>query len=376
MTDRITLILSGGNALGAYEAGAYEALHERGLQPARFVAVSTGAINAALIAGNPPEKRTDCLRRFWAMVAQDTAAWLLGPAYWSTAFDSGRARIMPSALLGNSNIYHPRFPGALSMLPGMPTDSSLYDLGPLRERLKKAVDFGRLNSGETRMIVVTVDAHSGEEVRFDTAEGPIGVDHLLASCGFLPFFPPVEIDGRLLVDGAMASNLPLEAALEEHVTEDRLCIALDLLRRENDGVHTVGQAIDRQLELLLSSQTWKALKNLRQVHALRRRLRLLGERLPAELRIDPALAPALAEGEKLGGATTLLLLAHTSVPHDAELRAFDFSRPVLTERWASGRADMAQALQALGSRRAAPGEFVVLTFSGGEARELPDADMT
>ncbi|WP_349616981.1 patatin-like phospholipase family protein [Azotobacter salinestris] len=376
MTDRITLILAGGNALGAYEAGAYETLHERGLYPGQFVAVSTGAINAALIAGNPPEKRVDSLRRFWALVAQDMAAWVLGPSYWSTALDSGRARIMQCALLGSAGIYHPRFPGALSMLPGMPTDKSLYDLGPLREQLKKAVDFGRLNSGESRVIVVAVDAHSGEEVRFDTTEEPIEVDHLLASCGFLPFFPPVEIDGRLLVDGAMSSNLPLEATLEEHAAEDRLCIALDLLRRENDGVHTVGQAIDRQLELMLSSQTWKALKNLSQVHALRRQLRLLGERLPAELRTDPALAPALAEGEKLGGATTLLLLTHTSVPHDAELRAFDFSRPVLTERWESGRVDMAQALQALGSRRAAPGEFVVRTFSGGESRELQGADIS
>lgn len=374
MTERITLILAGGNALGAYEAGAYETLHERGLYPERFVAVSTGAINAALIAGNPLEKRVDSLRRFWAAAAQDTAAWFLGPAYWSAAWDSNRARAMQFVLLGSSTIYHPRFPGALSMLPGMPMDTSVYDLGPLRERLKKAIDFGRLNSGETRLIVVTVDAYSGEEVRFDTIEAPLEVEHLLATCGFPPFFPPVQIDGRLLVDGGMASNLPLEAALEEQVMDNRLCIALDLFRRQNDGVQTVGQAMDRQLELLLSSQTWKALENLRQIHGLRRQLRLLGERLPTELRTDPALAPALAEGAKIEGATTLLLLSHTSVPHDAELRSFDFSRPVLTERWESGRADMEQALQTLGTRRAAPGEFVVHAFSGSEPMDVGGSD--
>lgn len=370
MTERITLILSGGNALGAYEAGAYETLEAQGLHPDQITAVSTGAINAALIAGSAPEKRVETLRRFWSAAAQETAAWTFVPQYWPMAWDIKRTRVMQSSLLGSPGIYHPRAPGALSMLPGMPMDTSLYDLAPLRESLRKAVDFGRLNNGEIRLVIVAVDVENGEEVRFDSTKAPIEMDHLLASCGFIPFFPPVTVDERRLVDGGMSSNLPLEAALEEHSTDNHLCIALDLFRRHSQVLQTVGQSVERQLELLLSNQTTKALKRLRQVHELRRQLHLLGNWLPAERREDPALAPALAEGAKIDKATTLLLLNHTQVSEDAEMRAFDFSRPVLTERWERGRTDMEQALQTLGTQRAAPGEFVVHAFSGGELKYI------
>ena len=367
MAELSTLILSGGSALGAYQAGAYETLHERGILPDQIFAVSSGAVNAALIAGNPPEKRVSVLRRFWDAAVQD-GAWAFRPT-WSTTWDSKRRRALQSLLLGSPAFYRPRFPGVLSMLPGMPTDTGLYDLAPLRENLEQLVDFDRLNDGQTRLVIVATDAHSGEEVRFDTAKMTIEVDHLLASCGFIPFFPPTRIDDRVMVDGGMASNLPLEAALDEPATVDRLYIALDLFRRLGPDFKTVGQSMDRQLELLLSAQSWRTLQHLRQRHRLRRQLRLLGHRIPEHQRGDPTLASALAEGAQTEGGTTLLMLSHTGVPHDTEMRAFDFSRPSLTERWEAGRADMSHALEALGTERADPGEFAVHTFSGSEPNE-------
>lgn len=375
MGERLTLILSGGNALGAYQAGAYETLHAEGLHPAEIVAVSTGAINAALIAGSPPQERLERLRRFWAAAAQDAPLWALGLGYWSAAWDLSRMRALQASLLGSPAAYRPRFPGAVSILPGMPGDCSLYDMAPLRESLKRAVDFGRLNSGEVRVTVVTADVYSGEEVRFDSYETPIGIDHLVASCGFIPFFPPQRIDGRLLGDGGLAANLPLQAALEEPAADDRLCIALDLFHRRHqrdEPLPSVTQALDRQLELILSNQSWQALDDLRRRHALRRQLRLLAEWVPAEQREAATLAPALAEAAKSDGAVTLLLLSHAGVPHDAGLRAFDFSRPVLAERWASGRADMASALRHLGGHRAAAGEFVVHAFNGSQPEAAGD----
>ncbi|TWI57343.1 NTE family protein [Pseudomonas duriflava] len=370
MTEHTLLVLSGGNALGAYEAGAYETLHAQGLHPERIVAVSTGAINAALIAGNPPEKRVERLRGFWSSAMRETPGWPMMSTHWPLAWDSNRARALQSTALGSPAIYHPRFPGMLSMFPGMPMDTSVYDLAPLRKTLEQSVDFGRLNSGEIRLTVVAVDMCSGEEIRFDTTEAPLEMDHLLASCGFVPFFSPVSVGDRLVVDGGLASNLPLEAALAEPFAKDQLCIAIDLFRRRSQGLRTVGQAMDRQLELLLSTQTCRALAGLKQAHALRRHLRLLGERLPESERADPALAQALAEGAKIEAATTLLLLNHACVTHDAEMRAFDFSRPALTERWDCGRSDMAHALEALGSQRAGPGEFMVQAFSGCEPLDM------
>ncbi|WP_119462550.1 patatin-like phospholipase family protein [Rhodospirillaceae bacterium SYSU D60014] len=361
MTERITLVLSGGNALGTYQAGAYEALHQRGLQPDRIVAASIGAVNAAIVAGNPPERRVESLRQFWDGAAQDGAAWALSPAFWG----DDRARVLQSQVLGSPGVFRPRFPGGLSLLPGMPADTSLYDLAPLRTSLERVTSLERLNSGAMRLTVVAVDLITGEEVRFDTQDAPIGLNHLLASSGFPPFFPPVEIDGRLLCDGGMVTNLPLEAALAEPSAEDHLCIAIDLFRRQGAPPKTVGQAVDRQLDLLLTSQTWKAIEKLRRVHDLRRHLRVLGQRLPAELRTDADVVSALAEGAKSAdSSTTLLLLIHAPVPHDVEMRAFDFSRPVLTERWEAGRAEMEQALREFDRRQASPGEFVVHTVNG------------
>ena len=356
MVERTTLVLSGGSALGAYQAGACEALCGEGVRPDRIVATSIGAVNAAIIAGNPPDRRIESLRRFWNEAALDGTAWALGMALWG----DGRARALQSPMFGSPAIFRPRLPGGLSMLPGMPGDTSLYDLAPLRATLERMVDFGCLNAAELPLTVVAMDLVTGEEVRFDTRRAPIGPEHLLASSGFPPFFPPVEIDGRLLCDGGMGANLPLEAALEEPSAEDRLCIAIDLFRRRGDRPRTVGQAMDRQLDLLLTSQTWKAVEALRRTHALRRHLRILGDRMPDGRGADADVASAMAEAAMgADGATTLLLLSHTAVSHDVEMRAFDYSRTVLTERWDAGRVDMERALRGLGARRAAPGAFVV-----------------
>lgn len=365
MAEQSILVLAGGNALGAYQGGAYETLYERGLLPDQIFAVSAGAVNAALIVGNSPEKRISALRDFWDTAVQD-GAWVFRPV-WSTTWDSKRRRALQSLLLGSPAFYRARFPGVLSMLPGMPTDTGLFDLAPLRATLERLVDFEQLNKSQTRVVIVAVDANSGEEVRYDSAKSPITVEHLLASCGFIPFFPPTRIDGRLVVDGGMTSNLPLEAALDEPATDRRLCIAVDLFRRLGSDFSTIGQAMDRQLELLLSAQSWRALQSLRQRHELRRQLRLLGSQLPERQRVDPALASALMEGAKTEKATTLLMLSHAGVSHDTEMRAFDFSRPSLTERWEAGRTDMSHALDVLGSQRAAPGEFSVHAFSGSDA---------
>lgn len=365
MAEQNILILAGGNALGAYQGGAYETLYERGFHPDQMFAVSAGAVNAALIAGNPPEKRISALRSFWNTAVQD-GAWAFRPS-WATTWDSRRRRALQSLLLGSPAFYRARFPGVLSMLPGMPDDTGLYDLAPLRGCLERLVDFERLNNGQIRLVIIAADANSGEELRYDSAKLPIKVEHLLASCGFIPFFPPTRINDRLVVDGGMTSNLPLEAALDEPTTDERLCIAIDLFRRLGPDFSTVGQAMDRQLELLLSTQSWRALQNLRQRHELRRQLRLLGSQLPEQQRGDPTLATALAEGAKTEHATTLLMLSHTGVLHDTEMRAFDFSRPSLTERWDAGRSDMSYALDIQDSQRAAPGEFSVHAYSGSDA---------
>ena len=68
----VALVLQGGGALGAYQAGVYEALSEAGVEPNWIAGISIGAINAAIIAGNPPDTRVDRLREFWTQVTADS----------------------------------------------------------------------------------------------------------------------------------------------------------------------------------------------------------------------------------------------------------------------------------------------------------------
>jgi NTE family protein len=63
--DRVALVLQGGGALGAYQAGVYQALHEANIEPDWVCGVSIGAINSAIIAGNPPDRRLEMLHTFW-----------------------------------------------------------------------------------------------------------------------------------------------------------------------------------------------------------------------------------------------------------------------------------------------------------------------
>ena len=70
LPGQIVLVLQGGGALGSYQTGVYEALHEAGVEPDWIIGTSIGAINAALIAGNEPENRLAKLREFWQRVEQ------------------------------------------------------------------------------------------------------------------------------------------------------------------------------------------------------------------------------------------------------------------------------------------------------------------
>ena len=69
----LALLLSGGAALGAYHGGMYQALHDAGLRPDHVAGSSIGAINGALIAGNPPDTRLERLQRFWGMAPRSQA---------------------------------------------------------------------------------------------------------------------------------------------------------------------------------------------------------------------------------------------------------------------------------------------------------------
>jgi NTE family protein len=161
-------VLGGGNALGAYLAGACETLHEAGVRPDRIVGASIGAVTGAILAGNPPGRRLERLREFWAEAALRTRKAASGHAGLRRAYNGSHVAL--TAALGRPGLFGHRFPGLWSVLPGMPGDVALYDHAPLRRTLERLVDFDRLNrADEVRLTVACTDLETGDDVYFDNA---------------------------------------------------------------------------------------------------------------------------------------------------------------------------------------------------------------
>jgi NTE family protein len=337
---QIVLALSGGLALGAYQAGAYATLHQSGLLPHRIAGCSIGAINGAIIAGNPPDQRIDRLARFWDAAAQ-SPPWplsLLGLEETSIR----HASALWTRLIGHPRLFRARFPLTQPALPARGA-VGLYELGPFAADLEPLIDFDRVNAGGVHLSVSTVDMITGDEVLFESRRQHIGAAHLMASAAFPPDFLPIEIDGRLLGDGAMASNVPLRPALEEQHSGDVLCFVIDLFDRNGEQASSFDAALLRQYELIFANQCQREIDAQRQICELRRLISCVSALLPPKIRYSRKVAPILKQG--CDRAIALLQLTYRPSAREGPAKAFDFSRVSLAERWRAGALDMARALE-------------------------------
>jgi len=224
----IALLLQGGGALGAYQAGVYDALADSSIQPNWVAGISIGAINAAIIAGNPPEKRVERLRQFWDQITKSpVSTWLGAVNEWFFRGDHGRGifnqfSATESILSGAPGFFTPRIPSPWLQPPGVLEATSYYDTDPLKATLEQLVDFDRINSGEMRFSVGAVNVRTGNFTYFDTTTDYIRPEHVMASGALPPGFPAVEIDGEYYWDGGLVSNTPLQWVLESGPREDTL----------------------------------------------------------------------------------------------------------------------------------------------------------
>ena len=312
----VTLVLGGGHALGAYQAGAYEAAHAAGLRPGRVVGSSTGAVTGAILAGNPPERRLERLRQYWGEAAQPGAWPAAPPLPAGPTRDLYNATHAALALaLGRPGIHRPRLPGPWRLAaPWAPGGVALHDHAPLRGTLERLVDFGLLNEAGPRLSVGCVDVETGEEVWFDSAAGPVGPEHVLASAALMPHLPPVEVGGRLLCDPGYVNNMPVDRALAEPPARDLLCLAVELFGLRGARPASLDAAAGRVQDMVFAGHTAHHVAALRREHALRARL------------------------EPGGPSVTLVHLAYRPPPgRELAARMFDFSPASLAERWAAGR---------------------------------------
>jgi len=337
-------VFSGGVGLGSYQAGAYEALHDVGLQPSWFAASSVGAVNAAIITGGPAQHAVERLREFWE---EGSLPKLAVPAPW-TGFDhlSHWATAIQARLFGVPGQFRPR----LSMNP-FAGFSSLYDLAPMRSRIEKLVDFGYLNTEGVRVTVATTDIETGDPVLFDTGQGDrIGIEHLMASCGYLPEFAPVEIDGRLLGDGGLSANAPIEPVLEDDDEISGAIFVVDLFAR--DGARPTGleDALARRNDLFFGNQTFLRLRAYQRRHE--RRDQFSSKAPPRNAKI--------ADQGKSARAPIFYLSYRAPPDEPGSEKPFDFSRESLRRRWEAGRLDMQEALRQLNDGDVRIGELVAV----------------
>ena len=337
------LALQGGGALGAYQAGVYEALAEAEQLPHWVAGISIGAINAALIAGNPPDRRVQRLHEFWDRVTSSNALQgsLVAPgAQMRSALNETHATL--GALFGLPGFFIPRFPAAPFQLPGTAGALSFYDTTPLRATLEQLVDFDLLNSGTMRLSVGAVNVRSGNFAYFDTANQPLDARHIMASGALPPGFPPVEIDGEWYWDGGLVSNTPLQYVLDRPEGDRRLIFQVDLFVAEGPMPTALMQVAEREKDIRFSSRTRLNTTDALARQELAQAARRLIAKLPARLANDPDVL-ALQDGVRQA-AVTVVHLINRRKRYETQSKDYEFSRASMQEHWKAGYADMGHTL--------------------------------
>lgn len=347
--DVVALVLQGGGALGAYQAGVYEGLHETGIRPTWLAGISIGALNAAVIAGSPETQRVDRLREFWETICAAPVDWSANEGLTGGlpfAFDlrpaHNTAAAMRALLMGQSGFFKPRFPPPFLSLFSGDTATSFYDTTPLRDTLERLVDFDRLNSGDVRVSVAAVNVRSGNLVYFDTAERRLRPEHFMASGALPPGFPAVEIDGEYYWDGGMVSNTPLSRVLSSEPRRDTLTFQVDLWSAKGRLPYDLLEVASRQKDIQYSSRTRAITTHMLQMQKMRQALQQLMEKLPEAAKTDQEIQSIadLANDR----AYNIVHLIYQSKAFEGHSKDYEFGPDAMREHWQSGLDDIRRTL--------------------------------
>ena len=348
--DCIALLLQGGGALGAYQAGVYEALAVAGIHPDWVAGISIGAINAAIIAGNAPESRVDRLRDFWTQVTS-TAPWDLSgtPFLEWTRSDNARNLINQmsaglAATCGAAGFFSAR-PILPWLQPGGASDTtSIYDTRALKTTLERLVDFDRINAKKTRYSAGAVNVASGNFVYFDNHTQAIGPEHVMASGALPPGFPAMKIDGEFYWDGGLVSNTPLDWVLGEcNEGRDTLAFQVDLWNARGQIPRDLLDVAVRQKEIQFSSRTRASTDRFIQMRRYRRKLASLFGKIPPES-LTAEQADFFRE-EADPAVYNIVHLIYRAQKHGREYSDYEFSRETMEAHWKAGYDHAAHSLR-------------------------------
>jgi NTE family protein len=348
LPGQVVLVLQGGGALGSYQAGVYQAMHEAGIEPDWVIGTSIGAINASLIAGNAPEHRLARLKEFWKRMEQKPV-WALGGAfpdlnerlaYWSTVTNgiAGFFKPNPLAHAGES-------------FPLGPDHAGYYSTTPLETTLRELVDFDLANRCAPRLTVGAAHVGTSEMRYFDSRDGELTVKHVMASGALPPAFPAVRIDGELYWDGGILSNTPTEAVFDDNPRRDSLIFSVHLWNPVGAEPTTMAEVLNRQKDVQYSGRIASQIARQQQAHRLRHVINQLAERLPESERSDPAVMELTSYGCPTRMHVVRLLAPQ--LDRETHTKDIDFSPSGITRRWHAGYAHTKSVL----ARKPWIGEF-------------------
>jgi NTE family protein len=359
---QIVLVFQGGGALGAYQAGVYQALHEAGIEPDWVVGTSIGAINAALIAGSPRDQRLDRLTEFWRRVENDRVLGWPIPDWMGQS-----ARNMATISGGLPGFFRPRPFAFLSPFLGLGgEDAAYYSVDPLRELLSELIDFDRIAAGPMRLSVGAARVQTAEMVYFDSRKAPLSVEHVLASGALPPAFPAVRIDGELYWDGGILSNTPVEIVFDDEPRASGTVFAVHLWNPHGSEPDSIWQVLNRQKDLTYSSRAAQNIKRQRQLHRLRHVITEIAKLVPD----GAASAERLAELRDYGCETRMNVVRLLAPALDTEdhSKDIDFSPEGIRLRREAGYRHTIEALHKAPWRQEIDplDGFVLHELSGGE----------
>ena len=340
LPGQVVLVFQGGGALGAYQGGVYQALHEAGIEPDWTIGTSIGAINAAVIAGNDVSARLDRLRELWRRIERrplwgDTLfSHMAGSAaeYWMTLLQGIPGYFAPNGAIA----------WGLNALVGV-EKAAFYTIEGLRKTVNDVIDFERIKTGKPRLTVGAVNVRTGKMHYFDSRDMTITDDHLLASGAVPPGFPAIRIDGDPYWDGGLYSNTPVEVVFDDNPRRDSVVFSVQVFPIAGPEPESLLQVLNRQKDIAFASRADSHIPRQEHIHQLRHIVRELVRRMPKEQRETPDVK------EMAGyGCGTLMHIVRLNAPrldHEDHLRDIDFTSAGIRARWQAGYADAMRTVE-------------------------------
>ena len=335
---QIVLVLQGGGALGAYQAGVYQALDEAGIEPDWVIGTSIGAINAGIIAGNRPDQRLPRLREFWARMRRDPMTELLCAVSGWGAVAANAMTVMA----GVPAFFRPN-PWAVLGIPLTPDAAGYYTTAPLEATLRDLIDVDVLGACTTRLTVGAASVRTAEMRYFDSREMPLSIRHIMASGALPPAFPAVRIDGELYWDGGILSNTPVEAVFDDNPRKSGLVFTVNIWHPDGPEPEDMVKVMTRQKDVQYASRAKSQVERQKQIHRLRHVIAELARKLPDEMRDS-------AEVRRLAGFGCLtrmhvVRLQAPAIAGEDHTKDIDFSSGGIGGRWEAGYADTLRVLE-------------------------------